>query len=82
MLKVNDDKTEFMLVTSKRTKFLHDLPTSITINEAHMLYLFLLHLYTIRQHLVIAHLLSLLLFGTSLLLFGTSLQIMSGVPDC
>ena len=31
MLKLNDNKTELMLVTSKRTKHLHSLPTSITI---------------------------------------------------
>ena len=31
MLKLNDNKTELMLVTSKRTKHLHTLPTSITI---------------------------------------------------
>ena len=31
MLKLNDDNTELMLVTSKRTKHLHNLPTSITI---------------------------------------------------
>ena len=29
MLKLND-KTELMLVTSKRTKYLHNLPTSVT----------------------------------------------------
>ena len=34
MLKLNDDKTELMLVTSKRTKHLHNLPTSITIGNA------------------------------------------------
>ena len=33
MLKLND-KTELMLVTSKRTKHLHSLPTSITIGNA------------------------------------------------
>ena len=31
MHKLNDNKTELMLVTSKRTKHLHNLPTSITI---------------------------------------------------
>ena len=31
MLKFNDSKTELMLVTSKRSKHLHNLPTSITI---------------------------------------------------
>ena len=36
MLKLNDNKTELMLVTSKRTKHLHDLPTSITIGNAHI----------------------------------------------
>ena len=30
MLKLNDNKTELMLVASKRTKHLHSLPTSIT----------------------------------------------------
>ena len=30
MPKLNDNKTELMLVTSKRTKHLHNLPTSIT----------------------------------------------------
>ena len=30
MLKLNDNKTELMLVTSKRTKHLHNLPTSIS----------------------------------------------------
>ena len=34
MLKLNDNKTEFMHVTSKRTKHLHILPTSITIGNA------------------------------------------------
>ena len=31
MLKLNDSKTELMLVTSRRSKHLHNLPTSITI---------------------------------------------------
>ena len=34
MLKLNDNKTELILVTSKRTKHLHSLPTSITIGNA------------------------------------------------
>ena len=34
MLKLNDNKTGLMLVTSKRTKHLHSLPTSITIGNA------------------------------------------------
>ena len=34
MLKLNDNKTELMHVTSKRTKHLHNLPTSITISNA------------------------------------------------
>ena len=34
MPKLNDDKTELMLVTSKRTKHLNNLPTSITIGNA------------------------------------------------
>ena len=34
MLKLNDNKIELMLVTSKRTKHLHKLPTSITIGNA------------------------------------------------
>ena len=34
MLKLNDNKTELMLVTSKRTKHLHSLPASITIGNA------------------------------------------------
>ena len=34
MLKLNDSKTELMLVTSKRTKHIHNLPTSITIGNA------------------------------------------------
>ena len=34
MLKLNDNKTELMFVTSKRTKHLHNLPTSITIGSA------------------------------------------------
>ena len=34
MLKLNDNKTELMLVTSKRTKHLHTIPTSITIGNA------------------------------------------------
>ena len=33
MLKLNDNKTELMLVTSRRTKNLHNLPTSITIGN-------------------------------------------------
>ena len=34
MLKLNDNKTELMLFISKRTKHLHNLPTSITIGNA------------------------------------------------
>ena len=34
MPQLNDNKTELMLVTSKRTKHLHNLPTSITIGNA------------------------------------------------
>ena len=34
MLKLNDSKTELMLVTSKRSRHLHNLPTSITICNA------------------------------------------------
>ena len=34
MLKLNDSKTKLMLVTSKRSKHLHNLPTSITIGNA------------------------------------------------
>ena len=34
MLKLNDNKTGLILVTSKRTKHLHTLPTSITIGNA------------------------------------------------
>ena len=34
MLKLYDNKTELMLVTSNRTKHLHNLPTSITIGNA------------------------------------------------
>ena len=34
MLKLIENKTELMLVTSKRTKHLHSLPTSITIGNA------------------------------------------------
>ena len=34
MLKLNDNKTELMHVTSKRIRHLHDLPTSITIGNA------------------------------------------------
>ena len=33
-LKLDDNKTKLMLVTSKRTKHLHSLPTSITIGNA------------------------------------------------
>ena len=34
MLRLNDNKTELMLVTSMSTKHLHSLPTSITIGKA------------------------------------------------
>ena len=34
MLKLNDDKTELMLVTSKITKHLHYVPTYVTIGNA------------------------------------------------
>ena len=34
MLKINDNKTELMHVTSNRTKHLHNLPTSITMGNA------------------------------------------------
>ena len=38
MLILNDNKTELMLVTSKRTKYLHNIPTSITIGNAQVLF--------------------------------------------
>ena len=34
MLKLNDNKTELMLVTYNKTKYLHSLPTSVTIGNA------------------------------------------------
>ena len=34
MPKLNDNKTELMLVTSNRTKHLHSLPTSVTMGNA------------------------------------------------
>ena len=34
MPKLNDNKTELMLVSSKRTKYIHTLPTSTTISNA------------------------------------------------
>ena len=34
MLKLNDNMTELILVTSNRTKHLHNLPTTITIGNA------------------------------------------------
>ena len=34
MIRLNDNKTELMLVTSNRTKHLHNLPTSITMGNA------------------------------------------------
>ena len=34
MIRLNDNKKELMLVTSKRTKHLHNLPTTITIGNA------------------------------------------------
>ena len=37
MLTLNDNKTELMLVTSKSSKHLHSLPTSITIGNAQIL---------------------------------------------
>ena len=37
MLKLNDNKTEIMLVTFKGTKHLHGLPTSITIDNAQII---------------------------------------------
>ena len=33
-VRLNDNKTKLMLVSSKRTKHLHNLPTSITIGNA------------------------------------------------
>ena len=36
ILKLNDNKTEIMLVTSKGTKHLHNLPTSITMGNANI----------------------------------------------
>ena len=36
MLKLNDDKTELMLVTAKRTMHLSNLPTSITIGNTYI----------------------------------------------
>ena len=38
MLILSDNKTELMLVTSKSTKHLHNLPTSISIGNAQILF--------------------------------------------
>ena len=36
MLKLNDNKTDILLVTSNRTKHLHSLPPSITVGNAQL----------------------------------------------
>ena len=43
MLKFNDSKTELMLVTSKRSKHLHNLPTSITIGNIVIYYIYIIY---------------------------------------
>ena len=43
MLKFNDSKTELMLVTSKRSKHLHDLPTSIKIGNIVIYYIYIIY---------------------------------------
>ena len=39
ILKLNDNMTEFMLVTSNRTKHLNSLPTSITISNGQIAFI-------------------------------------------
>ena len=51
MLQLNDSKTELMLVTSKRSKHLHSLPTSITIGNAQIICLLLLLLLSYHRRL-------------------------------
>ena len=55
MLKLNDNKTELMLVTSKRTKHLYDLPTSATIGNAQIPFkLYVMNLgFTLDCHLTL-----------------------------
>ena len=36
VLRLNANNTELMLVTSERTKYVHNLPTSIAIGNAHI----------------------------------------------
>ena len=59
MLKLSDNKTELMLVTSKRTEHLHHLPSPITVGNAQIP--FKLHVknlaFTLDSHLTMnAHL--------------------------
>ena len=60
MLKLNDNKTELMLVTSKRNKHLHSQPTSITIGNSQIpLKLFVKKLgFTLDCHLTLNALVS------------------------
>ena len=48
MLKLNDNKIELMLVISKGTKHLHDLPTSITIGNTQLPSSIQLRIYVLR----------------------------------
>ena len=51
MLRLNDNNTELMHVTSNRTKHLHSLPTSITIGNVQTCYIELRRLASIRRFL-------------------------------
>ena len=54
MLKLNNNKTELMLVTSKRTNHLYSLPTSITIGNAQISFKLFVKIldFTLDYHLV------------------------------
>ena len=79
MLKLNDNKTELMLVTSKRTKHLHNLPTSITMGNAQITFKQSMKNlgFTLDCHLTMNAQVS----STDMLLRNASLGIYSSIPD-
>ena len=52
MLKLHDNKTELMLVTTKRTRHLHNLPTSITISNTQIPFKQLAKIWALHQTVI------------------------------
>ena len=79
--KLNDNKTELMLVTSKRTMHLHNLPTSITIGNGQIMLQIVCEEYWFYIRLSSYYEYTCLQYCSDMLLCTGTFGIYSDIPD-